>query len=215
MHNPVKVIKCPACKQYFRNKSAIYWFDEVGTYWSDGYRSNDITHIIPQITRCDECFAFFWISPVTSPPYQHSKRAGMALKPLDLSGEIKYQHLRKLTPDEYAEVLALKIFNSPEEEKYIRTHLWWSINEPQRTTNPEEISPDLQALFEENLESLIYKTIPGSPDEIMTLAEMYRELGQFSEAENCIARINNGDFKTFKVKMRQKIAEKDRRVFKV
>ena len=193
----------------------IYWFDHAGTSWSDGYRSNDITYEIPLITRCDECFTYFWISPVTHPLSRYLKKVRIVLKPIEISNENKFQCLRKLTPEEYAEVLALKKFNSPEEEKYLRTHLWWMINEPRRNDNPGEISPDLQALFEENLETLIYRTTPESPEEILILAEMYRELGQFSEAENCIVRLKSGHFKHLTSKMWQKIAEKDRRVFKV
>lgn len=206
---------CPACEQKFRNKSVIYWFDQAGKFWSDGYRSNDIAHEIPLITRCDECFVYFWIAPVHKPLSINSKMVRMELNPLDLSGNIRFKQVRKLTTEEFAEALALKKYEDQEEEKYLRKHLWWAINHPKRQEVPDEVSPELHSLFEENLETLIYKTPPESHENLIELAEMNRELGLFNESEKFLNRIVNGYSRDLVLKMREKIEMKNKMVFQV
>lgn len=215
MHNPVKVIMCPACEQKFRNKSVIYWFDQDGIQWSDGYRSNDISHEIPLITRCDECYSYFWIAPVHKPLSLRSKLVRLELNPLNISPGQQFRPVRKLTPEEFAEVLAMKNYKGAEEEIYLRKHLWWTINDQHRKKLAEVFPPDLQAMFEENLETLIFKTTPDCHENCTEIAEMHRELGQFSEAEKYLNRIKNGKGGILAGKIRQKVAENDRKVFMV
>jgi hypothetical protein len=215
MRNPVKVIMCPACEQKFRNKSVVYWFENAAQLWSDGYLANDIAHEIPLITRCDECFAYFWLAPVDMPLNRNSQLVRIAINPLDLSGDTKFRSVRKLTPEEFAEALAFKKYSSTEEERYLRTHLWWAINDTNRKEQPEEISHEMQALFDENLETLIYKTEPDCHDHCIQLAEMHRELGLFNEAGQILLGVNSGNSLELVRKMRLKIGEKDRKVFQV
>ena len=213
MHNPVKIIQCPTCEQKYRNGSVIYWLEHHNKIWSDGYRSCDISNELPLITRCDECYSYFWIAPVSNPSGRKSGLVWLSLNPIHSPGKFSIQPVRKLAPEEFAEVLALKKFTSPEEERYLRIQLWWAINYPLRNGKPLEISVEMAELFEENLETLIYKTPANGPENLLTLAEMNRELGQYREALQYLDRVRDPDYRPIIQKLRQKITLEDRWVF--
>lgn len=213
MHNPAKIIQCPACEQVYQSKSVICWLDRDGKIWSDGYNSHDIAHEYPLITRCDECYGYFWVSSVSRFNKKDHHLISFAIHKQINPGKNKYKPIRKLVPEEYADVLALKRYRDIEEERYLRTHLWWTINSPIRNAKQGDIAPELKEMFEENLETLIYKTPQNGPESLVNLAEMHRELGLFREAEKFLDQVSDKKFQSFLMKMRKKIEFKDRKVF--
>ena len=204
---------CPSCEQVYRSKSVICWLDGAGKVWSDGYRAHDVAHEYPLITRCDECYGYFWISSVHKFNNRGTQMNKFALNHQLTPGSNKFPSVRKLTPEEYAEVLAIKKYHDPDEELYLRTHLWWTINTPLRDGIQEEIAPELKELFEENLETLIYKTPLNGAESQLTLAEIHRELGLFKQAEKHLDKVTDPNYEQFLLKMRQRIEISDRRVF--
>jgi hypothetical protein len=215
MHNLAKIIQCPGCEQKYRNKSVVYWLDREGKIWSDGYKSNDIANEFPLITRCDECYDYFWISDAGILRSTKSRLFCLALNHIEVSGKNNFQCVRKLTPEEYAEAIAIKKYRNQEEERYLRTNLWWAINTPFRNGKPAEISPELNPLFEENLETLIYKTPADSPENLLLLAEIHRELGLFNEAKQYLDHVTGNKYRKRIFKMNEKIKSQDKRVFLV
>lgn len=213
MHNHAKIIQCPACKLEYRNRSVIYWLEKDVKTWSDGFKSNDIAHEYPIITRCDECYHYFWISGVRLLEHNGPRMIQIAINQHGTHEPQTVPVIRKLKPEEYGEVLALKNYRDNGEEKYLRTHLWWSINTPLRNGMLKDIAPDLKPLFEENLETLIYKTPAESPDKLFTLAELHRELGLFNEALSYLDQLSGNGYGKSIPLMKQKILNQDRRVF--
>ena len=214
MHYKSKVPSCPVCNTRYRNDSVTWWLKGKNDVWSDGYRPYDISHEFPLITCCNECYNYFWVSAADNPCFREYRGSSLAIKRIDLNSEISYCSLRKLTAEEYAEALALRVYRDPDEERYLRFNLWWSINSLVRNGKAGEISRQIQELFEENLETLIYKTNPDCPESLMMLAEMHRELGLFNEAAKILDRINkNVSGNEAAVKIRQRIAMEDKQVF--
>ncbi|NTV83445.1 MAG: hypothetical protein HGA23_03970 [Bacteroidales bacterium] len=193
----------------------ICWLDRDGKIWSDGYNSHDIAHEYPLITRCDECYGYFWVSSVSRFNQKDHHLISFAIHKQIHPGKNKYKPIRKLVPEEYADVLALKRYRDLEEERYLRTHLWWTINDPLRSGIQEDIAPELKELFEENLEALIYKTPLNGAESQLTLAEIHRELGLFRQAEKHLDKVADRKYEQFLLKMRQRIEINDRRIFLV
>ncbi len=196
------VVACPVCGKQYRNKFGKFIKCREGKLWSDGYRANNPVHVAPLFSRCRECYAYFRIADSSA-----------AVDP-DILADDGIPVVRILKPGELAETLALKSYRDPEEEKYLRTQLWWALNGPVRS-GQAGIDPEFVVLFEENLETLIYKTISNGPESRLMLAEMHRELGLLNEAMRFLDQARDLKFNDFCEKMREKIEKGERRVFLV
>jgi hypothetical protein len=189
------------------------WFEGDSRNWSDGFRSNDAFYEITRITRCDVCYEYFWITEPIRNDLKDRQILMITLQKPEITDNEVFKTIRKLNVDEYAEALAMKKYHNPEDEMFIRTRLWWSINHPVRNSLREDIEPEMLALFEENLETLIYKTRPDGSAPLFLLAEMNRELGLFREAEKFLNQINDDSFAGPRAKMLGKITSRDKKVF--
>jgi len=215
MQSPTKIIQCPNCEQVYRNKSVIYWLENEKKIWSDGYMENDIKQEFPLIMLCDECYDYFWIKGMGKSKHPGPGVKRLALNKVEVSGKYDFLNIRKLTPEEYAEAIAMKKYRNREEERYLRTNLWWAINAPFRSGGPDDISPERYPLFEENLETLIYKTPADSPENLLVLAEICRELGLFSKSEKYLNQLPVKSYKPVIIKMKEKIINKEKKVFQL
>jgi len=199
----IEFTDCPACGKKYRVHDEEINVGGKGKLWSDGFRSDEPWNRLPLITRCRECYKYFWIRPGTG-------------KNHDLPGErSSLPQIRKLVPGELAETIALKTFRDEPEERYLRTQLWWALNEPIRNEQSSDIDPEFTVLFEENLETLIYKTISNGSESRLMLAEMHRELGLFPEAGRFLDQVRDLTLRSFQEKMRERIEVRDRKVFLV
>ena len=165
------------------------------------------------MTCCDECSDIFRISPS-----EELLTSGMQGFELDYraTGMVNNDEIpvvRRLTAEEYAEALAKRKYKNHEEERYLRMHLWWSINHNMRNGDKSDISHYLKTILEENLETLIYKTPPDNPENLLILAELHRELGQFNEASQYLDKVNDKNYEKIISKMKDKIINRDKRVF--
>jgi hypothetical protein len=205
---------CPVCNTNYRKQSVICWLNREYEVWSDGYRNLDISHEFPMITRCDVCFNYFWVRNSRKPGYKVPGDLKLGINRVESKEMDKHLRIRNLTPEELADTLALKVYRDQDEERYLRFNLWWTINSIHRNGHTEEISPEIQEIFNENLETLIYKTSPDSPENLIILAEMYRELGQFKDASKRLDLLGGTlSGVAVSLKMRQKIAQGDKKVF--
>lgn len=81
--------------------------------------------------------------------------------------------------DDYRRALESAIFGNEEEERYIRTHFWWTANDPVRHHQPDA---QLPGDFRENLMKLQTMLNPAEPNDRITASEIARELGDFDAA---------------------------------
>lgn len=179
--------------------------ENSGDLWSDGYNSSDPACVYPMITRCDRCLHYFWIRS----DYQNIRNS----TPKIISMLPEFPHTRRLNAFELAEVITSHSFNNPGTETYLRKLLWWTINDIYRFNSNLEVETSMKSLFEENLESLIYKNPPQSPENHLQLAEIYRELNQFNQARQCLHLVKSPSLEKFVNQMNLKIDEMDNRVF--
>ena len=211
MEGQIEVITCPVCNKKYRNDAFRFGFMPEIKMWSDGFRANDAEHEKPLISRCNECYSFFWINGTSN---LNSEKNHPVLTSTNDAEELKtLPDLARLTAEVLAEALSMKKYKNPQEEELLRTRLWWRINDQFRNCNAPQISPELKSLFEENLETLIYKTPVNSTQSTLKLAEMHRELGNFSEAEHLLNLVNDPRYDQVLHKMRRKIALRDKVVF--
>lgn len=213
MHDPVFIVECPTCSQKYRYVRRDYNTASVGKLWSDGYRETDLLPGIPLMTCCDECLDIFRISPSDELLTSGIQGFESDYRATGMVNDDEIPVVRRLTAEEYAEVLAKRKYKNQEEERYLRMHLWWSINHYVRDGDKIDISQYLKTILEENLETLIYKTPPDNPENLLILAELHREMGQFNEALQYLDKVNDENYENIVSKMRGKIIIRDKRVF--
>ncbi|MCU0370824.1 MAG: hypothetical protein MUC31_05370, partial [Bacteroidales bacterium] len=126
------VVECPTCFQKYRYVKQDIMPATEGRLWSDGFGRNDLLPAIPLMVSCEICSGFFRISPEGD--HQLSAKPGPVAKTADITqaGNDEIPSVRRLTAEEFAEVLAKKKYMNPEEERGLRMQLWWSINNYRR-----------------------------------------------------------------------------------
>lgn len=183
-YGPDSVLQCPHSKSVVRQRNLASGNSARRVAWSDGYVNQPFFPEQPAITRCNHG-PIFWVSDAKvlgEIPLGKDARSPASWK--------KAPHVRLLTPREYLEAISLGLAKTPRQEKYLRMHAWWGVNESVRQsketgpanpfTNP---SPD-----RENLESLLPLFDEKDPGELCLKAEAFRELGRFDEASELLKR---------------------------
>jgi len=213
MQDPVFIVECPTCSQKYRYVREGYNTASEGKLWSDGYRETELIPGIPLMACCDECSDIFRVSPSEELLTSGIQGFESDYHTIGIINDEKIPVVRRLTAEEYAEVLAKRKYKNQEEERYLRMHLWWSINHHRRDGDKSDISHYLKTILEENLETLIYKTPPDNQENLIILAELHRELGQFNEARQYLDKVNDDKYENIVSKLRDKIINRDKRVF--
>ena len=149
----------------------------------------------------------------------------------DLEWKFDDDHAEK-TIAFYTELLDQDFVDSDEKEFYIRTQIWWSINNLIRhlscwrsARNLRQLNAIIRhrredkalfrsftTLFDENMERLIFLFIKGADVDLLYLANMYRESGNFSKAREILDKVEQKSGTWRKVK--RKVRRKDRIVFR-
>jgi hypothetical protein len=215
MYDSEHIYECPSCDKKYRSVSGNYEPGRIERNWSDGFIESYRRYSFPLITRCDKCYSFFWIPSNGGFQNQDARNIKQGLFKSDDTMTNDFPVVRKLTPGEIAEALAIHNYHNPEDEKYLRTRLWWTINDPLRKDIQSDVVPEFRTLFEENLEAMIYKTKADSSESLFILAEMNRELGQFTEAKILIEKLKGVLCGKTIAKFRKKIEGKETRVFQI
>jgi hypothetical protein len=206
------IINCPVCSKKYWIDFSIKGLNKRCGKWSDGFKEGDIVFYGQLLMRCDECFGYSW-TEVDTPGRNEIGNITESFSIEKLSENETIKELRPLNPDEYAEAIALRCYNSPEVEQVLRKRLWWKINDPIRIGKQKWIDPKWKTLFEENLESLIYRMQRNEQKNLLMLAEIHRELGLFAKAGNYLDLIKTASGKADVSEMRARISERDPLVF--
>jgi hypothetical protein len=204
---PGEIINCPSCKETFLKQDLISGNTFGGIYFSDGKNHFPMLPDLPQFACCETCHAFFWLKDV---PYKELPRS-YGSEEIPAGEDIPY--IQQPSAEEFAEAITLKCYRNPEEEEYLRRHLWWELNNKFRGGRKGEMAD--QTLFVENLKALIRLKQSAEPQDLLMLAEMHRELGLFDEALELLKNVKEDRLKSIVRQFREKIKQKDRMVFRL
>lgn len=184
--NPI-IIQCPVCNTNYTKTSILSGNTFGGHFWSDG---SFFAPMLPDqvvFTRCTECYSIFNIN--NAPNHE-------ALNYEDANGLPSVEHLTK---EDLLKAIAENVFINKNEELYLRKRLWQKMNNhPWKDEMPSTfaISPE----YRQNAEALINLLNKSSEDEMLIIAELHRNLGNFNE---CIALIN----KLFETRTEERILQ--------
>lgn len=201
-----QVYRCSKCSGIFRRRGLASGNDYGATYWSDFKCQGASLPDGLSLGACPHCNAYLWVASLTSigsipepEPWfdrQHPSllaRLRKRFSPPVLSPEqaVEAENLEKwkrsptiryLETTDYIAAIDSSVADTEKREIYLRTHIWWGLNDPFRDY------PDLVRLVDHfvplattNLKRLA-ELLGRSTTETVWRAEIARELGQFSES---------------------------------
>ena len=181
---PTELHKCPYCKKLYLKRTLRSGNTIGARYYTDGKMIAPMQEEFPQITKCANCDAIFWLNNHIDENLGSDKEI-----------EITYPgavYARFLAPHEYQEALSLKMYRSISEETFLRMKLWYTFNDRIRdlpidsseTTliNTIFINENDQFIYEENARNLIELLDKSEENRRISAAELNRNLGQFIDA---------------------------------
>ncbi len=180
------IYACPHCGTYFKQMNVMSGNTFGATFYSDGKYYAPMMRDVPRFTSCRKCKHIIDIAQLkpVNPTHGFSWRKLLGLnKPIDAKN-IPYCHdLRGTEWDE-----ALQLF--PAYEQYFRICIWQDAHDVCRQW---PVSSDFEVYLKKNIEREDYKkncrallklldTPDKSIEDILGMAEIYRNLGEFEKA---------------------------------
>lgn len=182
---PDLIYECPKCGaekhlQAFKSSNTF-----GGTQWSDSYQWYPMQPRLSYIQKCPACGSFFLLSDAD----RHQSDDTSAYT-ADI-GRLKYKEMKE----------ALSLLNdttlTPNQIRMIRFEFLYRYNDAFRKNDyyanrddPTRSEDDLN-LYKENIKELIAMADKTNQNDILIIAELYREAGDF---EHCISLLK--DYKT-------------------
>ena len=202
---PVPLV-CPHCGQRYSHGTVLSGNTGGATFYSDGAFDAPMLDQEVAIIRCIQCKYFVWVNDMTVPNTQRfiDRLCSWKIVP----------KTKPLTVPELAEALSEGFAKSKEEERFLRLSLWQRFNDRIRGFRLPTESKLLRSNGERNLwrENLValYDLLDASiPSEQLMRAEIYRELGEFEKALECLDEITDTDILSNAQAVRRRCQERD------
>ena len=169
--NPV-IIRCPDCHTKMQHFEWLSGNTFGAVRWSDGFQQAPMMPDASEIIRCNKCGAVHWQNK-----FQQIE---------DIDENEEYPAPEKPSVDDLMQFLHLKNYRNSDEEKYLRVHIWWKINDLIRNIPDYSEFKACANDFKDNLQQLV-EMLNTDEFEGLLKAEAYRELGEF---RMCIKILN-------------------------
>jgi len=232
------LIGCPHCKCLMQSYELMSYIVHEASWFSDG-KSDSLSFHGPEqrIGICSACEHPFWKQDAISKldPYDEKYADLPDLKDLFDLPSMRSTNFPLEKIRFFQELIKEGFSNTNERTIYLRQQLWWAINDLIRhrlrygqllklhsflqlknmlKSRRESLKnfKRFKPLFQENLVKLS-KLLPAERDEdLLLLAEVYREQGLFKKAQFTLDKVSDNSGKAFK-QIKQAVVFRRRRVF--
>jgi hypothetical protein len=196
------LVSCPKCSKPFKAYDDVSGNTFGATFWSDGWVDAPMMPADKVVIICPHCRESVWRDdcPDGHPDYKPPER-----QPWEDSGHNydepynrywEFEAADRAGPKRFLRMLRSPI-EKPERERYLRTQVWWAANHPYRKepsqppawTGPEKLNMAMLAALLDDTDGR----------QLITKAEIMRELGRFQLAKSLLERVPRKDhrFATF------------------
>jgi len=226
------ILDCPHCSTLMNDYELMSYTVHNSISWSDG-KCDSGAPDNHQIKICAVCHLPFWKADAALPDDPDWDTEGL-YGPLNIHDlpwrfddnrqEMQIKFYNDLIEDSFAD--------EDDKEIYLRTRLWWSINDIIRSlpnwTNARnwgqlseiknhrhkslKLFGKYKTLLDKNLNRLMFLCIKKGDVDLIHLAEMYREKGDFGKAIEILLQFEGKRGKAYR-KMKRKIRQKSIKVF--
>jgi hypothetical protein len=227
-------IKCPHCKTLMRDYELMSYTIHSSTTYSDGLCEDGIPKN-KDISICTNCSQAFWREDAKLSKeldYDTMEKLESAMDMMDLPWRLDDDRQEKKILF-YKDLLENDFADTDIKETYLRTRLWWSINDLVRHLSVWRDARNLkqlrfiikhrkeslrlfkkyESLSNENLKRLIFLYIKKGDVDLLYLADMYREKNDFNKAMEILLQVERKG--AIFNQMKHKIRRKNSRVFQL
>ena len=234
------VLDCPHCSTLMSDYELMSYTVHHATSWSDGKSDTGIPGM-QQIKICAVCHLPFWKADAALPYDPNWDVAGELGGALDIRDLLEPfdDGLKEFMINFYNDLIEQGFADDDERELYLRTRLWWSINDiirhqagskkprnlrhliemikqyrKHKHLNKErmQLFSKYEQMFTKNLDRLIFFYIKKGDVDLIYLADMYREKSDFNKAQEILMKFEGKKGKVYR-KMKRKIRQKSNKVF--
>ena len=202
LFGPDRVIACPSCGAPHRVFTLRSWNSLGFACWTDGFSFNSMAWRPPEVSRCEACSASYWLEdaptlglmPDEDGPYAGIDDEQPTPDPVSASWT-NAPRVRKLGAAEYRAALSSDAESSPERLFRLRLLTFWRSNHRNRNPRRKKIrgkEPWETANLRELLALRVARFDKGADAaDAIAIAEMYRELGDFSRCLEWTNRVED------------------------
>jgi len=205
---PTYIHSCPNCGNLLWRGSLLSGNTFGAKIYSDGKRIARMLPDFPKISKCKKCNTIFWFS--------RKNIIGEQLWNSDPKPEWKNADKAEfLNIEDCFTALENRIFKTKSEEFSIRQQIWWAYNDRIRNGQPIFNDESDERKWLNNIKELKLLLNPSDINQLIMMAEVDRNLGDF---ENCITLINgitNNDLDWIKELFLQECTKMNRWVFEL
>ncbi|MEA5111124.1 hypothetical protein SDC9_26643 [bioreactor metagenome] len=161
-----------------------------GIFWSDGSYFAPMLPDLPVFTRCTGCGEILNIFKA-----RHEEAGSWE----EADGLPSVGHL---SPEDIREALESGRYQDAEEMIYLRRRLWWSMNDhPYGDETPT--ATEVTGEYRDNAIALMSLLSGESNGDLITKAELYRNLGDYEMCLETLTKINEPSLNTQKVQIEE------------
>ena len=194
---PDYIYRCTNCSQLISRGSLASGNTFGATFYSDGKMIAPMLPDFPEITKCPGCETIFWLEKTElieeMDPWESENPEWDRAEPA-----------RFLTIKDYCTALEKGLYDSVEEELYLRKKMWWAYNDRIRRYKSLFASQKDEPGWKNNILRLIELLNPENQDEKIMTAELYRNLGEFQKCMEILYSISDPEMdwliEAFKIK---------------
>ena len=236
------VLDCPHCSTLMSDYELMSYTVHSSISWSDGKCDNGVPDN-NQIKICAVCHLPFWKADAVLPYDPNWDVAGELGGALDIRDLLEPfdDGLKEFMINFYDDLIEDGFADDEERELYLRTRLWWSINDiirhwsvsrkpgnlrqlikmikryrKQKELNKEsmQLFSKYEQMFTKNLDRLIFLYIKKGDVDLIYLADMYREKSDFTKAHEVLMKFEGKKGRVYS-KMKRSINKRNSRVFQL
>lgn len=177
---PTIIRKCSACGKHISQDTNISGNTCGARFWTDGKWDAPMLLDQPPLVKCQHCGTLVWIDEQTEVGELDAWHF------FDTDDRDRFRDARPgSTPtlQDYADLLDAGI-SDKNKEHYVRLRAWWAGNDPRRESGE---STHLDSFEKQNLGAFLALLDETDDHERVMKAEVFRELGEFNEAEKLLA----------------------------
>jgi len=178
--------------------------------FSDGKQIGPMLPDFPDITKCPKCKTIFWIS-------DENEIGSFEPWGLEIIKE-EWKNAQKakfLSVYEYFTALDNKILRTKNDEILIRQRIWWGFNDRLRKKKSVLATETDETLWFNNINVLLTMLDPEDTNQLIMMAELNRNLGNFEKCIAILDCIETNDLDWLKVAFKKECDNKKTEVFQL
>ena len=191
---PTYIYQCPSCNNLF-SKPRLLSVNSIGVkIYSDGKSIKPMDPELPIITKCTNCKDIFWIKDAKQIGSYEDSFFGDSYEENTKKEWKETEQASTLSVYDLIETLGTEITKTKDLEFYIRERIWWGFNDRVRDKKNQFTSENDKILYTENIKNYISLLDINNINNIFTLAELYRNIGNCEKCKVLLNEIKDDEF---------------------